>query len=328
LPRQVHRLFRFLPDFLPCILPRACRVILPAPGENSPVQRLLARFMPFGVMVPTIVITTLFVYGFIAFSVVLSFTGSRMFPRFSFVGFDQYARLFSNPRWEVAVDNMLVFAILYIGLSTLIGLVLAILLDQKIRNEGLLRTIYLYPMAISFIVTGVVWQWILNPGLGIQTFMRNLGFDSFTFDWLVRNDMAIYCVVIAGVWQVSGYVMALFLAGLRGINGDIVNAARIDGAGTWQIYRHVILPQLRPMFLTAFVVQAHLAIKSYDLVVALTKGGPGFATELPSTFMYSTTFTRNEMGLGAASAVIMLCTIAAVVVPYLYSEIRHERRSA
>ncbi len=292
------------------------------------MQRLLARLMPVAVLSPTIVLTTIFIYGFIAFSVILSFTGSRMFPRFNFVGLDQYTRLFANPRWDVAVENMLIFGFLYIALSTLIGLTLAILLDQKIRNEGVLRTIYLYPMAISFIVTGVIWQWILNPGLGIQTFVRNLGFETFTFDWLVQNDYAIYCVVIAGVWQVSGYIMALFLAGLRGINMDIVNAAKIDGAGTWQTYRYVILPELRPMFLTAFVVQAHLAIKSYDLVVALTKGGPGFATELPSTFMYSTTFTRNEMGLGAASAVIMLCTIAAIVVPYLYSEIRNERRSA
>lgn len=292
------------------------------------MQRLLARLMPITVLSPTIIITTIFVYGFIAFSVILSFTGSRMFPRFNFVGFDQYERLFANPRWDVAVDNMFVFGVLYILLSTVIGLTLAILLDQKIRNEGVLRTIYLYPMAISFIVTGVVWQWIMNPGLGIQKLMRDLGWESFTFDWIVQNDLAIYCVVIAGVWQVSGYIMALFLAGLRGISADIVNAAKIDGAGTLQTYRHVILPELRPMFLTAFVVQAHLAIKSYDLVVALTKGGPGFATELPSTFMYAHTFTRNEMGLGAASAVIMLCTIAAVVVPYLYSEIRNERRSA
>lgn len=292
------------------------------------MQRFLTRFMPITVLSPTIIVTTIFVYGFIIFSVVLSFTGSRMFPRFNFVGLDQYTRLWANPRWEVAVENMLIFGVLYILLSTLIGLTLAILLDQKIRNEGVLRTIYLYPMAISFIVTGVIWQWILNPGLGVQNFMRQLGWESFTFDWIVQNDMAIYCVVIAGVWQVSGYIMALFLAGLRGISPDIVNAAKIDGASTLQTYRHVILPELRPMFLTAFVVQAHLAIKSYDLVIALTKGGPGFATELPSTFMYTSTFTRNEMGLGAASAVIMLCTIAAVVVPYLYSEIRHERRSA
>ncbi|MEM6712028.1 MAG: sugar ABC transporter permease [Pseudomonadota bacterium] len=288
-------------------------------------QRLMSRLAPLTVMTPSIVMITIFIYGFILFSVILSFTGSRMFPRFSFVGFDQYTRLFANPRWEVAVENMAIFGFLYIALATAIGLTLAILLDQKVRQEGFLRTIYLYPMAISFIVTGVVWQWIMNPGLGLQNFMRGLGWESFTFDWIVRNDLAIYCVVIAGVWQVSGYIMALFLAGLRGINPDIINAAKMDGAGTVQVYRHVILPELRPMFLTAFVVQAHLAIKSYDLVVALTKGGPGFSTELPSTFMYTSTFTRNEMGLGAASAVIMLCTIAAVIVPYLYSEIRHER---
>jgi glucose/mannose transport system permease protein len=289
------------------------------------VQKLKA-WTPQLTLLPSLILVTITVYGFIAFTVAMSFTGSKMFPRFTqWVGFEQYARVWNNPRWEVAVDNFLIFGTLYIGLSLAIGLALAIFLDQKIRAEGVLRTIYLYPMALSFIVTGVAWQWIMSPDLGLERAMHVWGWESFRFDWIKDSDMAIYCVVIAGVWQASGFVMALFLAALRGVNQETVSAARIDGAGAFQIYRHVIVPALRPAFLTAIVVQGHLAIKSYDLVVALTRGGPGFATELPSTFMYAFTFTRSEMAMGAASAVMMLALIAALIVPYLYSELRHGR---
>lgn len=291
------------------------------------LRSLLNRYQPQLVLLPSLIIVTITVYGFIAFTTVLSFTGSKMFPNLTrFVGFEQYDRLFQNPRWIVAIDNFFVFGILYVGLASLIGLVLAILLDQKIRAEGVLRTIYLYPMALSFIVTGVAWQWLMSPDLGLEKAFHIWGWESFRFNWIKDDTMAIYCVVIAGVWQASGFVMALFLAALRGINPEIMSAARIDGATSFQTYRHVVLPTLRPAVMTAFVVQGHLAIKSYDLVVALTRGGPGFATELPSTFMYTFTFTRNEMAMGSASAVLMLCTLTAVIVPYLYSELRHERR--
>ncbi|WP_223861357.1 carbohydrate ABC transporter permease [Geminicoccus harenae] len=289
-------------------------------------KRRLANALPLFVLSPSLLMVTIGVYGFMLFSVILSFTGSKMFPRFVFTGFDQYERLFSNPRWGVAVQNIFIFGGLYIVLATILGLGLAILIDQRIRAEGAFRTIFLYPMALSFIVTGVIWQWLLNPGLGLERLVQGWGWESFSFKWLVDPQMAIYTVVIAGVWQVAGFVMALFLAGLRGINTEILSAARMDGAPTHKIYTRIIIPALRPVFLTAFVVEAHLAIKSYDLVVALTKGGPGFATELPSTFMYTTTFTRNEMGLGAASATVMLMTLAAIIIPYLYSELRHERR--
>ncbi|HWL69481.1 MAG TPA: sugar ABC transporter permease [Geminicoccus sp.] len=289
-------------------------------------KRRLANALPLFVLSPSLLMVTIGVYGFMLFSVILSFTGSKMFPRFVFTGFDQYERLFSNPRWGVAVQNIFIFGGLYIVFATILGLGLAILIDQRIRAEGALRTIFLYPMALSFIVTGVIWQWLLNPGLGLERLVQGWGWESFSFKWLVDPQMAIYTVVIAGVWQVAGFVMALFLAGLRGINTEILSAARMDGAPTHKIYTRIIIPALRPVFLTAFVVEAHLAIKSYDLVVALTKGGPGFATELPSTFMYTTTFTRNEMGLGAASATVMLMTLAAIIIPYLYSELRHERR--
>lgn len=297
-----------------------------ASSEKPAGRRTPGSFLPGAVLAPSLLMVLIGVYGFMLFSVILSFTGSKMFPRFAFTGFDQYTRLFANPRWEVAVQNIFVFAGLYIVGATLLGLLLAILIDRRIRAEALFRTVFLYPMALSFIVTGVIWQWLLNPGLGLERMVRSWGWESFSFKWLVDPDMAIYTVVIAGVWQVTGFVMAMFLAGLRGINQEILSAARMDGAPTLKIYTRIIIPALRPVFLTAFVIEAHLAIKSYDLVVALTKGGPGYATELPSTFMYTTTFTRNEMGLGAASAVVMLVALAVIIIPYLYSELRHERR--
>ena len=181
--------------------------------------RTIRNWMPQIALLPSLILVTVTVYGFIAFTILLSFTGSRMFPRFSqWVGFEQYARVWDHPRWEVAMFNFAVFGALYILLTLAIGVALAIFLDQKIRAEGVLRTIYLYPMALSFIVTGVAWQWIMSPDLGLERAMRIWGWESFRFDWIKDNDLAIYCVVIAGVWQASGFVMALFLAGLRGSN--------------------------------------------------------------------------------------------------------------
>jgi glucose/mannose transport system permease protein len=289
-------------------------------------MRFLKARLPQLTLLPSLVLVAVSVYGFIALTFVISLTRSRMLPRFDrWEGFDNYARVWSHPRWEVAVENFAIFGLLYIGGTLVIGLGLAILLDQKIRAEGALRTIYLYPMALSFIVTGVAWQWLMSPDLGLQHAFRTWGWESFSFDWITRSEMAIYCVVIAGAWQASGFVMALFLAALRGINTEIISAARMDGASGPAIYWHIIIPALRPAFLTAIVVQGHLAIKSYDLVVALTRGGPGFATELPSTFMYEFTFSRNEMAMGAASAVMMLVLLTVLIVPYLYSELRHGR---
>jgi glucose/mannose transport system permease protein len=190
-----------------------------------------------------------------------------------------------------------------------------------------LRTIYLYPMALSFIVTGTAWKWLLNPGIGIEKIVRDLGFTSFSLDWIVQPRTAIYCIVIAAIWQSSGFVMAMFLAGLRAVDSEMIKAAQIDGASTFKIYWRIIIPLMRPIFLTSFVILSHLAIKSYDLIVALTDGGPGTATWLPAMFMYKMTFTRNEMALGAASAVMMLMTVAAIMVPYLYSELRQSGRA-
>jgi glucose/mannose transport system permease protein len=281
--------------------------------------------LPKLVLSPSLAIILVFVYGFILWTIWLSFSKSRILPVYKWAGFDAYERLWSLPNWYVALENLAIFGTLYIGICIALGLVLAILLDQRIRIEGGLRPIYLYPMALSFIVTGTAWKWFLNPGLGLDKTMHEWGWTGFTFDWLVDPQMAIYTIVIAGVWQSSGFVMAMFLAGLRGIDGELIRAAQIDGASTFQLYRRIIIPQLRPAFLSAVIVLAHMAIKSYDLVIALTGGGPGNATEMPATFMYSYTFTRNQMAVGGASAVIMLMTIAAIIVPYLYAELREPR---
>ncbi|PBC03826.1 ABC transporter permease [Mesorhizobium sp. WSM3860] len=276
-------------------------------------------------LAPSVVIVLVVIYGFMIWTGVISLTASKMLPNYSFVGFAQYDRLWSNPIWQIAVSNIFIFGFLFIGFSTAIGLALAILIDQKIRAEGFLRTVYLYPMALSFIVTGTAWKWILNPGLGLERLLHLWGWESFRFDWLVNTEYAIYTLVIAGVWQSSGFVMALFLAALRGIDEDLVKAARLDGAGATQIYRRIIIPQLGPTFMTVGVILMQQAVKSFDLVVALTSGGPGNSTNLPATFMYTQTFGRDQMAVGAASAIMILMTVAAIVVPYLYIDIRNNR---
>jgi glucose/mannose transport system permease protein len=288
------------------------------------IDRLQA-WLPRLVLAPTLACAILFIYGFIAWTAVLSFTHSRLLPSYEFAGFDQYQLLFGNDRWWLALQNLAVFGICFIVICLLVGLFLAILLDQRIRAEGLIRSIYLYPMALSFIVTGTAWKWILNPEFGVEKLAHDFGFMNFKFDWLIDPKMAIYTVVVAGVWQSSGFVMALFLAGLRGIDSSIIKAAQVDGASMFTIYRRIIIPSLRPVFFSCFMILAHIAIKSFDLVMALTGGGPGFASDLPATFMYAFTFNRSQIGLGAASAMMMMMIVVAVIVPFMYSEVRRSR---
>ena len=296
-----------------------------ATPASADFRTRMQDWLPKMVLAPSFAVTILFVYGFIIFTIILSFTGSKMLPRWDFIGIENYTKLWALDHWHIAIKNIAIFATLYIVICTAIGLMLAIFLDQKIRGEGVLRPIYLYPMALSFIVTGTAWKWFLDPGIGLENVMHQWGWTSFSFTWIKSNDMAIYTIVIAAVWQTSGFVMAMFLAGLRGIDNEMLKAAQIDGASNWQLYSRIVIPLLRPAFLSAFVILFHLAIKSYDLVVALTGGGPGRATEMPATFMYSYTFTRNQMGIGASSAVIMLMTVAAIMVPYLYAELKEKK---
>jgi glucose/mannose transport system permease protein len=291
----------------------------------SAPSALRTPWLPKLVVAPSFALSLFFIYGLIAWNGYLSLSASRLLPNYEFVGLTQYAALWESERWWVALKNLGIFGGLFIGGGMALGLLLAILLDQKVRAEGVLRTIYLYPMALSFIVTGTAWKWILNPGLGLEHLMHQWGFEGFEFGWLVDPEMAIYCIVIAGIWQSAGFVMALFLAGLRGIDDAIIKADQVDGASLPRIYWRIIIPTLRPVFFSTLMVVSHLAIKSFDLVMALTAGGPGFSTDQPATFMYTMAFSRGQIGLGAASATVMLATVAAIVVPYLYSELRAKK---
>jgi glucose/mannose transport system permease protein len=301
--------------------------------SESTLREQVQDWLPRLVLAPSFLLVLLFVYGFNLWTLFLSFTNSKAFPTTNLVGFTNYVRLWNwtfetDPpsNWYTALVNMALFGSLYIFFCLFLGLLLAILLDQKIRGEGILRPIYLYPLALSFIVTGTAWKLFLDPRIGLENAMHDWGWTSFHFDWVVNPEMMIYCVAIAGIWQSSGFVMAMFLAGLRGVDGEILKAAQIDGASSYQTYRRIVIPIIRPVFFSALIVLAHMAIKSYDLVLSVTGKNPGGAAELPSTFMYSYTFTRNQMAVGSASAVIMLMTIAAIMVPYIYSETRETNR--
>lgn len=296
-----------------------------APPLHRRLQALADVWLPRIVLSPTIFASLIFVYGFIGFTAYLSLTGSRLMPNYTFIGLAQYEALFEIDRWWVSAANLGIFGGLFILICLTVGLLMAILLDQRIRAEGALRAIYLYPMALSFIVTGAAWKWILNPGLGLEKMVRDWGFPQFSMDWLVDSDMAIYTVVIAGVWQSSGFVMALFLAGLRGVDDSIIKAAMVDGASLPTIYRRIVIPALRPVFFSVLLVLSHIAIKSFDLVMALTAGGPGTSSDVPAIFMYQFSFTRGQLGLGAASAMMMLATVLAVLVPLIYLETKEAR---
>lgn len=305
--------------------------IMPQSNAGRKIQSrrfvdLLEDGVPKFVLAPTFFATFVFIYGFILWTAWISLTNSRLLPKYDFAGFGQYVTLFaSEPRWWVAITNLFIFGVLFIAICIVVGLLLAILLDQRIRAEGFLRTIYLYPMALSFIVTGAAWRWILNPDLGLERLVQQLGFTAFTFRWLVESNMAIYTIVIAAVWQSSGFVLALFLAGLRGVDETIIRAAQVDGASLPRIYWRIIIPSLRPVFLSSVIILSHIAIKSFDLVMVLTRGGPGYSTDVPATFMYAFAFNRGRLAFGAASAMVMFLAVMAIIVPYLRSELRKTR---
>jgi glucose/mannose transport system permease protein len=298
------------------------------PSRTSPMAALADRWIPKLVLSPSIVISLVFVYGFILVTGYLSLSNSRLLPRYDFAGLARYRELFDNDVFWTSAKNLGWFGIPFIAVCIGLGLFLAILLDQRIRNEGALRAVFLYPMALSFIVTGTAWQWILNPDLGFQKVINDWGWTSFTFGWLGDPDKAIFCVVIAAVWQSTGFVMALFLAGLRGVDSEIFKAAQVDGATLPTIYRKIVIPSMRPVFFSVLLILCHITIKTFDLVVALTAGGPGTSSNLPAMFMYTFSFNRGQLGVGAASSMMMLATVVAVLVPLMYLESRGTRNAA
>jgi len=288
----------------------------------SRIGRLLGLTAPRATIIPTIVILIVCFYASMLWTTYISFTASRLLPNYDFVGLDQYQRLLTNARWQTAFGNMFLFGGLFIFGALLLGTILAMALDRRLRFEGGLRTIFLYPFCLSFIVAGLAWQWFLNPTHGLERIVRDLGFESFRFDWLVNADMAIYTIVIAGIWRNAGLVMALMLAGLRAVSPEIWRAARVEGIPVWATYLHVVLPMQRPMIMTAFVMLATSVITSYDLVVSMTGGGPGYASDIPAKFVMDFLFNRANLGLASAGAVVMLLAIIAATAPYLIIELR------
>lgn len=266
--------------------------------------------------------------GTIVWTVYISLTNSKMLPSTTFVGIEQYKRLFGMERWNLAAQNLVVFGLLLMVLCLVFGFLLAVMLDRQIRAEGVVRTIVLYPHAISFIVTGLVWQWMLNPTVGIEKAVRDFGWTNFAFDWLIRPETAIYALVLAGVWQGSGLIMALMLAGLRGIDQDIWKAARIDGIPTWRVYLSIVIPMMRPTIITCVVLMSLSIVKVYDLVVALTGGGPGLATDVPAKFIMDFLFERTNIGLAAAACTTLLVFVLLIFVPWYYFEFYREKKGS
>ena len=267
------------------------------------------------------ILTALFVFvGGTIWTITYSFTKSGLLPKLKWVGFKQYDRLWGTKKWLVAIENLAIYGILMLLLVFIIGFVLAALIDQKVRFENTFRTIILYPYAMSFVVTGLIWQWMLNPEFGVQSIVRDLGWESFSFDPLYNSDIAIYGVLIAGLWQGSGLVMVLMLAGLRGIDQEIWKAAKIDGIPTWKTYLMVVIPMMRPVFITTLVLVTAGIVKVYDLIVAQTSGGPGISTEVPAKYVYDAMFNGQNLGQGFAASTMMLLTVAIVVIPWAILE--------
>lgn len=273
------------------------------------------------------ILTALVVFvGGTAWTVTYSFTSSKLLPRAKFVGLDQYDRLWGTARWVVSIENLLIYGLCMMVLSLVIGFLLAALLDQKIRFENTFRTILLYPFALSFIVTGLVWQWLLNPDFGVQSVVRSLGWESFVFDPLYNANIVIYGVLIAGLWQGTGLVMCLMLAGLRGIDQDIWKASRVDGIPAWKTYVFIIIPMMRPVFITTLVIIASGIVKVYDLIVAQTGGGPGIASEVPAKYVYDYMFQGQNLGQGFAASTMMLLAVLVVVIPWAFLEFGGKKR--
>jgi glucose/mannose transport system permease protein len=285
--------------------------------KKSPVWGMHIALLPMAA-------TAIFGYFLtLVWTVGVSMTSSKMFANTDFIGLHQYVKLFESSRWQLAVNNLVIFAIGSVCICMVLGFLLAVFIDQKIRTESIFRTIFLYPYAMSFVVTGLVWQWMLNPEMGLQSAIRRLGFESFQLDWIVTQDKVMYCIILAAVWQASGLVMAILLAGLRGVDEEIWKASKLDGIPTWRVYISIVLPMIRGSVATAFILQAVGAIKVFDVVNSMTRGGPGLASDVPAKYILEHLFERGSIGLASAAAVVMLLTVVALLVPYYFLR-RHQ----
>jgi glucose/mannose transport system permease protein len=293
---------------------------VPPTLSGKRLSKLFKNWMAKIASLPMILTALVVFVGGTAWTVTYSFTGSRMLPRTKWVGLDQYERLWSSDRWMISITNLGIYGICSLILTLFIGFTLAACLDRKIRFEGVFRSIFLYPFALSFVVTGLAWQWILNPDFGMQSVVRDWGWTAFNFDPLNNPDIVMFGLLIAGIWQGSGLIMCIMLAGLRGIDEDIWKAAKVDGIGTVKTYIMVVIPMMRPVFVTALVLIAAGIIKLYDLVVAQTGGGPGLSSEVPAKYVIELMFRAQNLGQGFAASTMMLCSVVIILIPWAYLE--------
>lgn len=275
------------------------------------------RVAPWAALLPMALTVLVGYVGTTLWSLRMSVSSARTFPSDDFVGLAQYVRLFENERWMLSLQNLAVYGVLFITACMVLGFLLAVFIDQKVRGEGLLRTLFLYPYAMSFVATGLVWQWVLNPTDGIQRAVRQMGWTEFTFEWIIDQDMVIYTIVIAAVWQASGLVMAMMLAALRGIDEDIWKATRIDGVPAWRVYMSIVLPMLGSTVVTVFILLATAVVKVFDSVVAMTQGGPGTASDVPAKFIMDHLFGRANLALASAGSVVLLLMVIVTLVPLI-----------
>ncbi len=290
-------------------------------GRRGFLRKTFLHNIPAKIAALPMMATVLIVFvGCTLWTIYYSFTNSRLLPNGKFVGFDQYERLFATSRWNVSVTNLISYGAMSLVLTLGLGFLLAVLMDQKIRFESAFRTIMLYPFALSFIVTGLVWQWVMNPTLGLQGTMRNLGWENFTFDWIANPRMVLFALLIAGLWQGVGFCMVLMLAGLRGVDEEIWKAARVDGIPTWRTYVSVVIPMMRGVLITAVVLIGSGIVRLYDLVVALTNGGPGISSEVPAKYVVNYMFSGGNIGQALAAATMMLLTVLIIMIPWAYLE--------
>jgi glucose/mannose transport system permease protein len=285
----------------------------------------LDKWLPQLAVSPALVVSLVFFYGLTIWVGAVSFTDSEGVVTWNWVGWEQYIRLFADGSWWRSLWNLAKYLPLVVGLPLVLGCLLAMLLDQKVRFENGIRTAVLYPLALSWIVAGTIWRWLLTPDTGIEKWLHGVGFEGAVFDWIVQPKMSIFALVIVAVWHSTGFVMSMFIAGLRSIDDSVIKAAMIDGASKPRIYLRVLLPTLRPTIFSAALILLPAALRTFDLVVVLTQGGPGQSSVLPAFYVFDRFFRRDQMGLGAASAMMLLMTCAIVAVPYILGELKKHR---
>jgi glucose/mannose transport system permease protein len=275
-----------------------------------------SKVAPQAALMPAVAVTLTAFVGSVLWTIYVSFTNTKRFPDYSIAGLKQYFRLFNDELWSKSLENMFILGVGSLG-SIVLGFILAALIDKEVRGEGIFRTVFLYPLAVSLIVTGIVWRWLFNPSVGVENFFHSIGWNWIHFNWLASSQTVMYGIILASVWQSTGFFMALMLAGLKGINPEIWSAAKLDGVSFWRLYFEIIIPMMKLTFVTCVILLSIGVVKAYDIVVAMTNGGPGGSSFVPAYFAINAYWLKENLGYASAAATIMLLITAILFLPFL-----------